>query len=93
MHAKEIMARLQREGFENIISQDDIPDTYYPDHVHAHAITHVIVEGEMIVTIAGKAHTLKKGERFDIPAGAVHSARISAEGCTYIIGERTRTKL
>jgi hypothetical protein len=32
--------------------------------------------------------TYLPGERFDVPAGAVHSAIIGPEGCLYVIGEK-----
>jgi quercetin dioxygenase-like cupin family protein len=42
----------------------------------------------MKLTMGGKAQTYRAGERCDVPAGAVHSARMGPKGCRYLIGER-----
>jgi hypothetical protein len=47
-----------------------------------------ILDGEMTVTSEGTTETYKAGERFDVPAGTVHSAKIGSNGCRYIIGEK-----
>ncbi len=44
--------------------------------------------GEMTLVTAGKQQTYRHGERCDVPAGAVHSARMGPKGCRYLIGER-----
>jgi len=42
----------------------------------------------MTLTMGGQSHTYRVGERCDVPAGAVHSARMGPAGCRYLIGER-----
>jgi hypothetical protein len=42
----------------------------------------------MTLTMAGESRTYRAGERCDVPAGAVHSARMGPSGCHYLIGER-----
>jgi len=42
----------------------------------------------MTLTQNGGAQTYRAGERVDVPAGAVHSARMGPRGCRYLIGER-----
>lgn len=62
---------------------------HYPDHTHAVETAHVILEGEMTLTCNGVSQTYKAGERApDVPAGAVHSARMGPGGCRYLIGEK-----
>lgn len=36
----------------------------------------------------GKPQTFHAGDRCDVPAGVVHSARMGPHGCQYLIGER-----
>ena len=51
---------------------------------------HIILEGEMTLTCGGSTKTYTAGERPpDVPAGAVHSARIGPSGCRYLIGEKS----
>jgi len=42
----------------------------------------------MSLTVAGKTVIYHAGERCDVPANAVHSARMGSLGCRYLIGER-----
>jgi quercetin dioxygenase-like cupin family protein len=46
------------------------------------------LSGEMTVTMSGQSRKYRAGDRFDVPAGAVHSARMGPKGCRYVIGER-----
>src|SRR5262245_38837245 len=50
-------------------------DALIAEH-HHEAQWGVILDGEIILTIAGKDRTLRKGDSYFIPAGVVHSARI-----------------
>lgn len=66
----------------------DKPNMRYADHTH-HAISaHIILKGEMELIVEGKKHILREGDRFDVPANAVHSACMGPEGCSYLVGEK-----
>jgi quercetin dioxygenase-like cupin family protein len=43
--------------------------------------------GEMELTMSGVTYHLKPGDRCDVPANTVHSAKMGPHGCTYLIGE------
>ena len=79
---------LKQKGFSHTYVWQDAPNASYPDHRHATETAHVILSGEMTVTMAGDSRTYRAGERCDVPAGAVHSARMGPSGCRYLIGER-----
>jgi len=83
-----LQAQLRSEGFTSIYVWQDPPDTFYADHNHVTETTHVILNGEMTLILEGKRQTYRRGERCDVPAGAVHSARMGPKGCRYLIGER-----
>ncbi len=85
---KELEQQLHREGFSHTFVWQDGPGAYYPDHTHATETAHIILEGEMTLTQAGQTRTYKAGERVDVPAGAIHSAKMGPRGCRYLIGER-----
>lgn len=88
MKEEEIREKLIEEGFTNIYVWEDAPGAFYPDHTHPRVTAHVVLEGEITVTSEGKTNTYRKGDRFDVPAGTVHSARVGPSGCRYIIGEK-----
>ena len=88
MNLGDLEKQLRSEGFTHTYVWEDGPSAFYPDHTHATATAHIILEGEMTVTSEGKTETYKAGDRFDVPAHTVHSARMGSQGCRYLIGER-----
>lgn len=80
--------QLRREGFSRTYVWQDGPNAHYPDHTHATETAHIILSGEMTLTMGGQAKTYRAGERCDVAAGATHSARMGPQGCRYLIGER-----
>jgi mannose-6-phosphate isomerase-like protein (cupin superfamily) len=79
---------LRTEGFVHTYIWQDGPHAHYSDHTHATETTHVILDGEMTLTMDGRSVTYRVGDRTDVPAGAVHSARMGPAGCRYLVGER-----
>jgi quercetin dioxygenase-like cupin family protein len=88
MDEEQLARALKQEGFRQTYVWQDAPNASYPDHTHATETAHIILSGEMTVTMDSRGHTYRAGERCDVPAGAVHSARIGPSGCRYLIGER-----
>ena len=84
----ELESQLHSEGFRHTYVWDDGPDRRYSDHTHPVETAHIILEGEMTLTIGGQSITYGAGERCDVPAGAVHAARMGPAGCRYLIGEK-----
>ena len=87
-HQKSLERGLQQEGFLHTYVWQDGPNAFYPDHSHASETAHIILDGEMMLTQSGETRTYRAGERCDVPAGAVHSAKMGPRGCRYLIGER-----
>jgi len=80
--------QLAAEGFLHTFVWHDGPNANYPDHTHGSLTAHIILDGEMTLTMDGKSHTYRAGQRCDVPAGAVHSARMGPLGCDYLVGEK-----
>jgi mannose-6-phosphate isomerase-like protein (cupin superfamily) len=85
---KSLERQLQAEGFLRTYVWQDGPNAFYPDHTHAVETAHIILDGEMTLTQSGDTQTFKVGDRCDVPAGAVHSAKMGPHGCKYLIGEK-----
>ena len=79
--------QLREEGFTDVYVWQDGANVTYPDHQHPDVSAHIILEGEMTLTVHGQARTYRPGERFDIPAKTAHAARMGPEGCKYLVGE------
>ncbi len=88
MNEEQLARRLREEGFKHTYVWQDGPDAFYADHTHPTETAHIILAGEMTLTMDGQTHTFRTGERCDVPAGTVHSARMGPAGCRYLIGEK-----
>lgn len=85
---KSFERKLQAEGFATTYVWQDGPGAKYRDHVHETETAHIILAGEMTLTMHGHSRTYQAGERCDVPAGAVHSAEMGPNGWKYLIGEK-----
>ena len=88
MSLAQLEKQLHSEGFRHTYVWEDGPGCRYADHTHAVETAHVILEGEMTLTMGDRSITYRVGERCDVPAGSVHAARMGPAGCRYLIGER-----
>jgi quercetin dioxygenase-like cupin family protein len=80
--------QLRAEGFTHTYVWQDGPGAYYPEHTHPTVTAHIVLDGEVTVTSQGKTQTYRTGERFDVPAETIHSAKMGPKGCRYLIGEK-----
>ena len=85
---KSLERQLHSEGFLHTYVWQDGPNAHYPDHAHAAETAHIILDGEMTLAQGDSEQTYVAGGRCDVPAGAVHSARMGPRGCRYLIGEK-----
>ena len=88
MDEKSITSQLHQEGFRHTYVWEDGPNVFYPEHAHDNETAHIILSGEMSLTMNGQAKSYRAGERCDVPAGVSHSAHMGPQGCRYLIGER-----
>jgi mannose-6-phosphate isomerase-like protein (cupin superfamily) len=88
LNEEEFREQLLRQGFSRVYVWQDGAGTFYPDHTHEGVTAHIILDGEMTLSMRGGSKTYHTGDRCDVPAGAVHAARMGPEGCRYMIGER-----
>lgn len=80
---------LRSEGFSGIHQFSDSPGREYPDHQHDYVEVRWVVEGEVTFGVGDREYQLKPGDRLDMPANTVHSARIHPEkGATYICASK-----
>lgn len=88
MDERALAKSLQTEGFSHTYVWQDGSGVFYPEHTHATETAHIILSGEMTLTTSSGTKTYHPGERCDVPAGEVHSARVGPQGCRYLIGEK-----
>jgi len=88
MNLRDLEKQLHAEGFRHTYVWQDGPEAFYAEHTHTTTTAHIILEGEMTLTMDGQTHTFRVGERRDVRAGTMHSARMGPAGCRYLIGEK-----
>jgi len=87
MDVRQLESQLRAEGFSHTFVWQDGPNAYYPDHTHGGLTAHIILDGEMTLTVGGASKSYRVGDRCDVGAGEVHSAKMGPSGCRYLIGE------
>ena len=88
MEDKDLAQQLIQEGYVHLYVWEDGPNVDYPDNQHRAESAHIILNGQMSMTLNGETKIYRAGERFDLPAGVRHSAKTGPQGCRYLIGER-----
>ena len=72
-----IRAYLSQGDTHQIIFMEFSEDIALPEHAHA-GQWGIVLEGKIELTIAGQTQTYRKGDRYFIPAGVLHSGKIFA---------------
>lgn len=88
MNESQLTEQLVEEGYVHLYVWEDGPGVEYAEHTHRVDSAHIILHGEMTLTRGGESQTYRVGDRCDVPAGSVHSAKIGPTGCRYLIAER-----
>jgi quercetin dioxygenase-like cupin family protein len=87
MNTELIKQQLKDQGFVHIYEWTDKPDTEYPEHLHQGKVTFYITEGSITMNIDGVHIALRKGDKYDVPVGTLHTAKVGTDGCTFVVGE------
>jgi quercetin dioxygenase-like cupin family protein len=72
-----IRANLFQSERQQIVFMEFEEDVELPEHAHA-SQWGVVLEGQIELTIGGRTATYRKGDRYFMPAGVLHSGRIHA---------------
>lgn len=72
-----LQAYLSQSSSHQIIFMQFEQTVDLPEHAHAAQVGFVL-EGRIDLLITGESHTYLKGDRYWIPAGVLHSAKIFA---------------
>ena len=86
MTDQEWIQQLEEEGYKELHVVPFEPNAVVGEHTHDQATLHVILEGDMTLTDKDGEMQLYAGDRFEIPAGTVHSAKSGPNGCKFIAG-------
>ncbi|MEO2083640.1 MAG: cupin domain-containing protein [Desulfurobacteriaceae bacterium] len=79
---------LKEEGYTNLFTWTDPPNTRYSWHTHPSDEVRWILEGEITIGTEEKTVTLKPGDKLRVPAGTRHWAEVGKEGVKYVCGSK-----
>ena len=84
----ELREKLHAEGFSHAFVWQDRPNAFYPNHTHNDPHSPHRPRRRNAANDERDSEVFRVGDRCDVPAGAVHSAKIGPHGCRYLIGEK-----
>jgi hypothetical protein len=89
MNAEFLMQVLKNEGFAHVYEWKDGPGISYEPHAHKGKVSFYIMDGGVTIELLKTKEkiVLKKGDRYDMLPGILHKARVSGEGCEWVVGE------
>jgi quercetin dioxygenase-like cupin family protein len=87
MDKETLKQKLTDEGFLHVYEWHDKPGTEYPAHAHKGAVSMYILDGGLTFWFGQEEKILKEGDRFDVPVGKEHTAKVGEYGCTFLVGE------
>jgi quercetin dioxygenase-like cupin family protein len=80
MEEKDLAEQLILEGYSHLYVWEDGPGVDYKEHTHRAESAHIILSGEMSMTMNGETKTYRTVDRCDLPAGIIHSAKTGTHG-------------
>ncbi len=83
----EIKERLEKEGYSDIYTWSDYPDTYYDWHKHSFDEVRWVYKGTVKIGCGDRVIELHPGDKMEIPAGTEHWAE-TKEGVSYVCGSK-----
>ena len=88
MDRDQFTARLQAEGYPEVRINELEPNRRNAEHQHPFDVLALVLEGEITLTVDGRARTYRAGEQFSMQAGCRHVEDIGPQGVKYLVGRR-----
>ncbi len=86
--AEDIIKELKKEGYDPVYVWNAEPHEEDPDHTHTFDTHLFVMSGEIKITTDTEEIILKQGSSFGIPREKIHSGKVGAKGCSYIVAEK-----
>jgi len=90
MNTEEIKKQFLLEGFANVYDWIDGPGKEYEEHSHKGKVSFYVVKGSILMNVNGIHTTVYAGNRFDVPEGLPHTAKVGNEGCMFVVAEEIK---
>ena len=87
--ASEFEARVAGQGYE-VFRRTLGPSEGLGGHAHDYDVWGLVISGEFRITVKGTTKSYQEGEEFLLEAGCAHSESAGTEGCSFVVGRRTK---
>ncbi len=84
----EFEAAAQREGFDQVLVREWLPDQQVGTHSHPFDVKARVVRGEVWLSCDGHTQHLRAGEGFELARERPHEERYGPEGATFWVARR-----
>lgn len=81
-------AEARADGYTEVLVREWAPGQAVAEHTHPFALRVQVVRGELVLTFAGQARTLRAGQRFELPLAMPHTEAYGPEGATFWVARR-----
>ena len=81
-------ADAQSKGYDEVLERTWPPATVLESHTHPFAVSALVVQGEMWLTVGDDVRRLQPGDRFTVEREVPHAERYGADGATYWVARR-----
>jgi quercetin dioxygenase-like cupin family protein len=81
-------SRLRAEGYPEIRTNQMEPNSRNAEHSHSFDVLALVLEGDITITVEGKARTYRVGDEFSMKAGCRHVEDVGPQGVKYLVGRR-----
>lgn len=79
--------KFEDEGFPSVYEWQDPAGTVYEEHTHQGKVSLFVTDGSVTFDFSGEKKEIIQSQRFDVPAGAPHSAIVGPQGWIAIVAE------
>lgn len=88
MDRVEFEAGLQQDGFTEIDMRSLDPGKTTPEHAHPFGVRALVLDGEITLTVEGRATAYRAGDVFAMQGGCRHAEAVGPEGVRYLAGRQ-----
>ena len=88
MEREDFIEMLAREGFQTTVLVEREAGASLDDHAHAFEAKALILEGELMLSVADKDTRYQSGDVFHLRANETHSERYGPDGVCFLVGRK-----
>jgi quercetin dioxygenase-like cupin family protein len=82
------VSRLEREGFDEILTKTLEPDVVIGLHSHPYDVLALVLDGEATIDCGSGARTFRRGDVLEVAADQPHTEHYGPKGYTFLLGRR-----